>query len=58
MIVCKTFFFTFMTLLAALIVKNNHILTEIYFNVLEKHPGPNLKGFQYQIWISVIRPEK
>ena len=47
-----------MTLLAALIVKNNHILTEIYFNVLEKHPGPNLKGFQYQIWISVIRTER
>ena len=47
-----------MTLLAALIVKNNHILTEIYFNFLKKHPGPNLKGFQYQIWISVIRPER
>ena len=36
-----------------LIVENSRILAGIYFAFLKKRTGPNLKGFQYQIWISV-----
>ena len=42
-----------MSLLLALILEQNHILGGIYFTFREKHPRPNLKGFQYQIWTSV-----
>ena len=34
------------------IVKNCHILAEIYFIFLIKRSGPNLKFFQYRIWTS------
>ena len=43
----------FMSLLTALIVKNSHILTGIYFIFLKKLRRPNLKGFEYQIWTLV-----
>ena len=39
-----------MSLLTAPIVKKSHILAEIYFLYLK-----NLKGYQYQIWISAKR---
>ena len=44
------FFLLFMFLLTVGTVKSSHILNEIYFIFLEKHPKPNLLGFQYQIW--------
>ena len=34
--------------LTALIFKNSHILSGIYYFFLKKRPRPNLKGFQYQ----------
>ena len=37
----------------ALILKNSHILAGIHFIYLKKFPRPNLKGVQYQIWMSV-----
>ena len=43
-----------MSLSTALIVKSSHILAGIYFTFLKKHPRPNLKGFLYQNWTSVI----
>ena len=46
------------SLLTALIVKNSHILAEIYLIFLVKCPRLNLKSFQYQIWISVKRSLK
>ena len=49
----------FRTRLTARIIKISNILAGIYFIfVKKKHPRPNLKGFQYQIWISVKRSEK
>ena len=47
-----------MSLLIDSIVKNSHVLNEIYLTVQTKHPRPDLKGFQYQIWTSVKRSEK
>ena len=47
-----------MSLLTALIVQNRHILAGIYFVFLEKSPGPNLEGFQYEIWTSVEKSGK
>ena len=47
-----------MSLLTGPIVKNSHILAEIYFIVLKKYSGPNLKVFQYRIWTSGKRSEK
>ena len=47
-VVCKIFF-SFLSLLTALIVKNSHILAGIYFIFLKKRRRPNLKCFQYQI---------
>ena len=44
--------------LTAPIVKNNHILAEIYFIFLKKRPRTNLKVFQYEIWTSVKRSKK
>ena len=44
-----------MSLLTALIVENNHILTVIYFIRLKKRHIPNLEGFRSQIWNSVKR---
>ena len=38
-----------MSLLTALIVKNNHILAGILFFFLKERPKGNLKGYQYQI---------
>ena len=37
----------------ALILKNSHILAGIHFIYLKNFPRPNLKGVQYQIWMSV-----
>ena len=34
-----------MLFLKAPIVKNSHVLTEIYFIFLKERPGPNLKVF-------------
>ena len=48
----STIFYS-MSLLAARIIKNSHILAEIYFVFLSKRPGPKLKVFQYRIWSSV-----
>ena len=42
-----------MYLLITLIVKNSQILAVVYFIFQKKRPRPNLKGFQYQILISV-----
>ena len=47
-----------MSLLTVPIVRNSHITAGIYFIFLKKHPGPNLKIFQYRIWASVKRSEK
>ena len=47
-----------MFLLTALIVKNSHVLAEIYFILLKSCPRPNLKGFHYEIWISVKKLAK
>ena len=49
---------TIMDKLAAQIVKNSHILAEIYFIFLKKHFRLNLKVFQYQIQTSVKRSGK
>ena len=46
-----------MSLLTALIVKNSHSLAAIYFIFLKKRLRLHLKGFQYQIWMSVKRLE-
>ena len=46
-----------MFLLAAVIVKNSHILSGGYFIFLKKRPRTNLKGFQYKIWISMKIPK-
>ena len=54
----KKFFFHFMSLLRAPILKNNQFLAEIFFIFLKTRPGSNFKGFQYQIWTSVKRSEK
>ena len=43
-----------MSLLKALIVKNSHILAGIYFIFEKKHPRPNMKDFQHQIWTSRV----
>ena len=42
-----------MSLLTALLVKNSHIFTGIYFILLKKRPRLKLKAFQYQILTSV-----
>ena len=42
-----------MSLLTALIVKHSRISPTIYFLFPKNCLGPNLKGFQYQIWTSV-----
>ena len=48
-----------MSLLTALIVeKTSHTLAGIYFIILRKHPRPNLKGFQNQIWTSITKSGK
>ena len=49
----QNFILLSMSLLTALIVKNSHVSTEIYFIFPEKLPRPNLKGFQYEILTSV-----
>ena len=54
----QNFLLLFMPLLTAPIVKNSHILTEVYFIFLKKRPGANLKAFSYRIWTSVKRSEK
>ena len=41
------FFLHFISVLTAPIVRNNHILTFIYFIFLKKRPRPDLKVFQY-----------
>ena len=41
------FFLHFISVLTAPIVRNNHILTIIYFIFLKKRPRPDLKLFQY-----------
>ena len=57
-VVCNVFCFLFMSSLTALIVKNSHILAGICFIFQKAFPRSNLKGFQYQIWISVERSAK
>ena len=54
----QKFILLFMSLLTALIVKNSLILAVIYFIFIKKHPRPNFKCFQYQIWTSVKRSGK
>ena len=44
-----------MSLLTDLIIENSHTLTGLYFMFPKKHNRPNMKGFQYQIWIPVKR---
>ena len=51
----QNFILLFMSSLTSFIVKNSRILTGIYFIFLTKRSRPNLKGFQYQIWTSVVR---
>ena len=41
-----------MSKLGAPVVKNKHILAEICVAFLKEHSRPNLKEFQYQIWLS------
>ena len=57
MVVGNILFCIFLSLLPAPIVKNSHILAEIYCIFLEKHPRPNLKVFQYYIYNSINRLE-
>ena len=52
-ILSAKFYFIFMSLLTALIVKNSHILDGIHYMFLKNCPRPNLKAFPYQIWTSV-----
>ena len=54
----QNFLFLCMSLLKALIVKNNHIETKTYFFFLKKLRKTNLKVFLYQILTSVKRSEK
>ena len=43
-----------MSLLTVLIIKNSHILTRIYFSFLKQCHRPNLKEFQYQIFLKTV----
>ena len=51
----QNFSLLFISLLTALIFENSHIVAGVYFIFLKKHPRPNLKSFQHQIWTSVKR---
>ena len=43
----------FMSLLTVSIVKNSHVLAEIYFIILKERPRPNSEAFEYKVWTAV-----
>ena len=55
MVVYKVFFLPFVSLTTVPIIKNSHILPEIFFIFPKEQLRPNSKLSQYQIWTSVER---
>ena len=54
----QNFLLLFFSLSTTLIVQNSHAWSGIHFIFFKKHCRPNMKSFQFEIWISAKRSEK